>query len=946
MEVRDGAAPRAGERLGGAPKVAFRGGSRCWSSAEAGGRLTDVFSSIMTGSGSLYGCYKSQNEENVELSQTYSSALSTSDYSAPVDSSLLYTPWSTYGDDTKQPAASQINMKSRIQPEQNDYGSETDLYGLVSNILEEQDKLQPYCAEGSCTSNLKSVWPVNAARIIDQHDLLPETKRPVAGAVSQPGFYSSESVSAAEKQYLQSGNFASQQKVDECYCGFTGIDLEEQCLYPSRNDHGNCYNIQTNENIKTTPVYQNYPYIKNTFTPQVGHSEVFKDWGADAYSYRREKACLKGADTQWHQKRAETFLPQFHRYNENPDYSRYTEYSHASKAKPNKSTNCSLQENKLVNGTTEAPPLDAEPYSKLFQVKSGTQKKIEDRISDQQNFTFPKAVEFLSEKQFANEASFCTDFGQKFEYGLKSSAACPGNSDCANGVEKQQFSKSDLQNSEFCKSLPLLPNTTNPSAGANVRPAWMNVQTKATASVPFQNPSPLLKVNNHLPAFPKSSSHFNDFFQVPSSNFPLNSNLFHKYCQDNPSFFASLDFGYNTAERAWSAACMEALLRNGEENLIEYLSEKKLKQPNRFCDDYSAQQFGIIENMNKHHFHLKPQSQHYDLEGQIHAEELLQNMYQDLMESQGQFNLRQGNRDNNTINPVTRLQAPSFSNSCMMGDFRPNKQLGSSAFPLRSGRLVGRSIVPPMGPHNLFSHDDLKRFYPYFNDKIYGDSAFSSLVPAFGFQKRVKTRSGPASELHVRLEECYEQWRALEKERKKTESALAKNFQGKKVSSTNNTPIPRLASNPSRVDRLIVDQLREQARVVTLLGKMERLRSSPLHANVSTALDKHLEVIRVVQSRRKDEIVNASNRQRQGAPRCQDDRDVLALALAIKEMSIATRKARTTLWCALQMTLPKWLAGKLDPEKALRETVQPEGKGCENTNSCGILNQRAEVSKH
>ncbi|XP_076212606.1 meiosis-specific coiled-coil domain-containing protein MEIOC [Aptenodytes patagonicus] len=928
------------------PKVAFRGGSRCWSSAEAGGRLTDAFSSIMTGSGSLYGCYKLQNEENVELPQTYSSSLSTSEYPAPVDSSLLYAPWSTYGDDTKQPAASQINMKSRVQPERNDYGSETDLYGLVSNILEEQDKSQPYCAEGSCPSNLKSVWPMNATRIVDHHDLLPETKRPVAGAVSQQGFYSGESVSAAEKQYLQSGNLASQQKVDECYRGFTGIDLEEQCLYPSRNDHANCCNMQTNENIKTIPVYQNYLYTKNTFTPQVGYSEVIKDSGADAYSYGREKVCPKGTDAQLHQKRAETFLPQFHRYNENTDYSRYTEYSHASKAKPNKSTNCSLQENKkLVNGTIEAPSLDTEPYTKLFQVKSGTQKKIEDTILDQQNFTFPKAVGLLSEKQFANEASFCTDFGQKFEYGPKSFATCPGNSDCANGVEKQQFSKADLQNSEYCKSLPLLSNSGNPSAGTNVRPAWMNIQTKTAASVPFQNPSPLLKLNNHLPAFPKSSSHSNDFLQLSSSNFPLNSNLFHKYCQDNPSFFSSLDFGYSTAERARSAACMEALVRSGEENLIEYLSEKKLKQPNGFCEGYSAQQLGIIENMNKHRFHLKPQGERYDLEGHKHADGLLQSMYQDLVESQGPFNLRQGSGDGNAINPATCLQAPSFSNSCMMGDFRHN-QLGSSAFPLRSARLFGRSIVPLMESHNLLSRDDLKRFYPYFNDTMYGDSSFCGFVPAFGFQRQVKTRSGPASELHVRLEECYEQWRALEKERKKTESALAKNFQGKKVSSANNIPIPRLTSNPSRVDRLIVDQLREQARVVTLLGKMERLRSSPLHANISTALDKHLEVIHVVQSRRKDEIVNASNRQRQGAPRCQDDRDVFALALAIKEMSVATRKARTTLWCAFQMTLPKSSAGRLDPEKAVRQTVQPEEKVCENVNSCSILNQRAEVSKH
>ncbi|KAK4808410.1 hypothetical protein QYF61_004863 [Mycteria americana] len=837
----------------------------------------------------------------------------------------------------------------RIQPERNDYGSETDLYGLVSNILEEQDKSQPYCGEGSCPSNLKSVWPMNATRIVDHHDLLPETKRPVVGAVSQQGFCSSESVSAAEKQYLQSGNLASQQKVDECYRGFTGIDLEEQSLYPSRNDHANCCNMQTNENIKTTPVYQNYPCIKNTFTPQPGYSEAIKDSGADAYSYGREKACPKGADAQLHQKRTETFLPQFHRCNENADYSRYTEYSHASKAKPNKScsTNCSLQENKkLVNGTIEAPSLDTEPYTKLFQVKSGTRKKIEDTISDQQNFTFPKAIGLLSEKQFANEASFCTDFGQKFEYGLKSFAACPGNSDCANGVEKQQFSKSDLQNSEYCKSLPLLPHSANPSAGANVRPAWMNIQTKTTASAPFQNPSPLLKLNSHLPAFPKNSSHSNDFFQLSSSNFPLNSNLFHKYWQDNPSFFSSLDFGYNTAERARSAACMEALVRSGEENLIEYLSEKKLKQPNGFCDNYSAQQFGIIENMNKHRFQLKPQSERYDLEGQKHADGLLQNMYQDLMEPQGQFNLRQGSGDSNAVNPVTCLQAPSFSNNCMMGDFRRNQHLGSSAFPLRSARLFSRSIVPLMESHDLFSRDDLKCFYPYFNDKMYGDSSFSGFVPAFGFQRQVKTRSGPASELHVRLEECYEQWRALEKERKKTESALAKNFQGKKVSSANNTPIPRLTSNPSRVDRLIVDQLREQARVVTLLGKMERLRSSPLHANISTALDKHLEVIHVVQSRRKDEIVNASNRQRQGAPRCQDDRDVFALALAIKEMSVATRKARTTLWCALQMTLPKSSAGKPDAEKAVREAVQPEEKVCENMNSCGILNQRADVSEH
>ena len=66
-------------------------------------------------------------------------------------------------------------------------------------------------------------------------------------------------------------------------------------------------------------------------------------------------------------------------------------------------------------------------------------------------------------------------------------------------------------------------------------------------------------------------------------------------------------------------------------------------------------------------------------------------------------------------------------------------------------------------------------------------------------------------------------------------------------------------SNLSRGDHLIMDELQEQARFVTLLGKMEHLQSSPLHANISVALDRHLESIHIEESRRKDGIVNTLN---------------------------------------------------------------------------------------
>nr|XP_015217507.1 PREDICTED: uncharacterized protein C17orf104-like isoform X1 [Lepisosteus oculatus] len=350
---------------------------------------------------------------------------------------------------------------------------------------------------------------------------------------------------------------------------------------------------------------------------------------------------------------------------------------------------------------------------------------------------------------------------------------------------------------------------------------------------------------------------------------------------------------YKFTSQSQMGVNVEGLRRGTGDEGLELQSTKSRKHKSLPSYGVSFQHSGACRDAEQ-----DMNSQH---EGEMKQNILNRNL--DVMEGVNRFQrLLSGSRRTCMIHPGKTPQEFFFPNLYAVGENRQNKSCSN----LNSKMSSSQSTVPHGSSVSLFDHhnalpdNEFNQFYPTANGKN-GDIPLPGRTPTFTFNGLKKKWCGPLGQLHLHFVECYEQQRLLEKERKKTENVLAGSYPGMRISAVNSSSFPNHLPNTLHIHNLIVDLLNEITEVIGLLRKMEHLIGVPLHANINAALEEHLEVIDEAQQRM--ELIHSSNQQLKGPPRFREDNDILLLAAAVKNMGLATRKSRTALWSALQMTL-------------------------------------------
>ncbi|XP_041719052.1 meiosis-specific coiled-coil domain-containing protein MEIOC [Coregonus clupeaformis] len=875
----------------------------------------DRFQSASSGSDSFFSPYKHQTcgtADNGRLLQPY---IPLPDFSLPEEPPMSYTPWSAQDDPYQLIDCTQNNVKSRNLPDGNDCGSEADLYGLVSNILEEADQMESYYTEET-SSHLKSVWSPKSMSGDFQQYFQSESKMQ---SNFLPNHVYPESFSKAQGQ-------PKNRDSEEFYQRFNGFDTSDQqwLLSSCNGDMDTGYSLQTQELPKPLPKPPGLPL------PNVGNAYRLNTRPSKHEYNTAEKVggfCGSGNALFDHMDAfAPSFCPQSKMNSQCFDHY-YEEFPGQSSAKPRRTKQYTMQEVNKLASNIQALMVGEQDNAcgREPQNRQSVQMHYDDIMAEQRN---------LSNSRMLGQSTQAMQFKKELggEYGAMQR-------ETDGGMKSKQPLQSDFGSKDLSgfgpQHVEYFQQPKALSVFFNSPSSHQNKMAVQKGSNPLSTGLSLNQYSNHYSQQNQLQNKLkqqqqprgNCLSSEPSKMLSHSVSEFvpqHSHQMQRGPPLCIQDYSQGDGPSLHSSRAGQNQVGMGLGRLRRGASDSEFEMQ---LDKSRMHMAGLVADGNSSTLCLdgktRPQTSTHMTGDGGKKQGLLQNPYLDLLGSM--YGSQRFGGGNGTVNAGKN---PAFlpymyqavndprQNSCHM-------PLNSASFNSRSSFPYGGSI-PPMDLCDLLPDGEFAAFNPYFNDLMgsSGENPYTGTTGGLRSPSRMRNRGGPMSELHFHLEECYEQWRVLEKERKKTEDVLTKSYPGKRISVVSSSALPKIPPNPSRVDRLIVDQIREQAKVVSLLGKMECLRSFPLHANICSALDRHLEAIYITQARRKEEFVNTSNRQRQASAHFREDRDILLLATALRDLCLTTRKSRTALWCALQMTLPKSNTDKLDEQRDEESTSE------------------------
>uniref|UniRef100_A0A1I7TMA3 NR LBD domain-containing protein n=1 Tax=Caenorhabditis tropicalis TaxID=1561998 RepID=A0A1I7TMA3_9PELO len=179
--------------------------------------------------------------------------------------------------------------------------------------------------------------------------------------------------------------------------------------------------------------------------------------------------------------------------------------------------------------------------------------------------------------------------------------------------------------------------------------------------------------------------------------------------------------------------------------------------------------------------------------------------------------------------------------------------------------------------------------------------------------KTVFQRYSLMGALQAKVDEVTDEYRQLEKERKQTEAELARHNLGKKISSSNGLPIPKLPTAPSRIDRMVVDFFREHARISTLLAKMEQLTGKAMPMAAHQTLSELLQAISSLYHSRVHERALILQQLRGEAIHYDEEKEAGVLVEILCLVQQAATRVRAANWYCLMTTL-----GPLDANQRMQ----------------------------